>query len=233
MDAGGTSSLAPLLLQERVITSTSIHIFGAGLNQQRPAHQAVKEVSHRGWACNPIHPNDGGATVAGFPIRPSLDEGLVPEIVVLFLAPERARAVVRDLIIRLDHEHFPLVWFQRGAEDPPAIEALQSMGAAYVTNDCIVEYTNRHDLRCASSPLPQMFCLQTASEDGDGCSVWTVHSTRDAVLVKPTYPLEWVGTLDDLEHSNHTIPRYIRSLQATNESLAALAQRLTQTEATP
>ena len=232
MDAGGNSSLAPLQLQERVVASTSIHIFGAGLNQERPAHQAVKEVSQRGWACSPIHPNDAGATVAGFPIRPSLDEGLVPEIVVLFLAPERARAVVRDLIMRLDHQHFPLVWFQRGAEDPPSIEALQSMGAAFVTNDCIVEYTNRCDLRCASSSLPQMFCLQTASEDGDGCSVWTVHSTSDAVLAKPTYALEWVGTLDDLEHSKHTIPRYIRSLQTTNESLAALAQRLTQSEET-
>jgi predicted CoA-binding protein len=226
MDTEGASPLSPQSLHQRVVSSSRIHIFGAGLNTQRPAHQAVHELSQRGWACAPIHQFDGGATVAGFPIRPSLDEGLNPEIVVLFLAPERARSVVRDLIMRLDHETFPLVWFQRGAEDPPSIEALESMGAPYVANDCLVEYTNRNDLQPKASILPQTFCLQTASDDGDGCSVWSVHSTSNANLEVPVHGLEWVGSLEELERSNHTIPRYIRSLQSEGEPLSHLAKRL-------
>ena len=229
----GTSSLEPSQLSKCVVGTQCIHVFGAGLNPERPAHQAVLELRERGWACAPLHPRDAGATVGGFPIRPHVDEGLQPDVVVLFLAPQRARNVIRDMIIRLDHQTFPLVWFQRGAEDQPSIEALESMGASYVVNDCIVEHVNRNDLTCDSSPLPQKFCLQTASEDGDGCSVWTVHSTQDASLARPTHALEWVGTLSELEHSSHTIPRYIRSLQSDEETIESLANRLSRSHPSP
>jgi hypothetical protein len=104
------------------------------------------------------------------------------------------------------------------------------MGASFVVNDCIVEYTNRNQYDCAQSPLPQSFCLQIASEDGDGCSVWSVHSTKDASLARPTHALEWVGSLDELECSHHTIPRYIRSLQKDGETLHALALRLSRSQ---
>ena len=232
MHPEGSSSLPPLELQHRVTQADCIHVYGAGLKPERPAHQAVLELAQRGWACAPIHPIDAGATVGGFPIRPALDDGLRPSIIVLFLAPERARHVVRDLIMRLGHDRFPLIWFQRGAEDPPSIEALESMGAAYVANDCIVEYTARQEISCERSPLPQTFCLQTASEDGDGCSVWSMHTTDKAVLNRPTYALEWVGSLNELEQSNHTIPRYIRSLQQEKETMEALAHRLSNPRAT-
>ena len=68
--------------------------------------------------------------------------------------------------------------------------------------------------------------LQTASEDGDGCSVWTVHSSDLGTEMRITSKLEWVGSLDDLSKSEHTIPRYIRSLKQNNESLLDLANRL-------
>ena len=145
---------------------------------------------------------------------------------VLFLAPERARGVVRNLIINQDVESFPLVWFQHGAEDEDAIAALEEMGADYVIDDCIVVNSNTNDLRCEESTLPQTWCLQTASEDGDGCSVWTVHSSDSEGEVRITSELEWVGSLDDLSKSEHTIPRYIRSLKQNNESLLELANRL-------
>jgi len=227
MEAEGITSLSEKTLRSHVINCSTIHIYGAGLNHERPAHAAVRELSELGWACAPIHPRDAGGTISGFPIRPSLDDGIVPEIVVLFLAPQRAQSVVRDLIVRLDHENFPLIWFQKGAEDDRSIEALEAMNAPYVANDCIVEYTARNALTCLRSILPQDFCLQTASEDGDGCSIWTTHSSHDAQLSPPTHGLEWIGSLDDLTSSNHTIPRYIRSLQNEGETLNELAQRLT------
>lgn len=210
-----------------ILNSTDvIHIYGAGLNSERPAHTAVAELKARDWAVAPIHPRDGGATIQGFPIRPGLDEGVIPKVVVLFLAPERARAVVRNLIIRFRRDVFPLVWFQLGAEDEQSRHALDEMGVSYIENDCLVRFAERHSLKCECSPLPQQWCLQTASEDGDGCSVWNVYSSDSASLKRPMESLEWVGSLDDLAQSNHTIPRYIRSLQEKNESLQSLASRL-------
>tara|TARA_B110000008_G_scaffold276815_1_gene316813 strand:+ start:620 stop:1291 length:672 start_codon:yes stop_codon:yes gene_type:complete len=214
------------VLTSRIVSSSTVHIYGAGLNKERPAHTAVKELSDRGWAIAPIHPKDGGATIDGFPIRPGLDEGIIPEIVVLFLAPERARAVVRNLIIRLDKDNFPLIWFQLGAEDDDAISALEDMEVDYVFDDCLVRYCDRYDLMCSDSILPQTWCLQTASEDGDGCSIWSVHSTDSANLERPKEALEWVGSIDDLANSEHTIPRYIRSLSQTDETLYELSLRL-------
>ena len=213
-------------LHRKVIASSVIHIIGAGVNPEKPAHKAVHELSARGWAVAPIHPRDAGATINGFPIRPSLDDGVSPEIVVLFLAPERARGVVRSLIISQDHDQFPLVWFQHGAEDEDAISALEEMGADYVIDDCIVVNSNTNDLQCENSILPQTWCLQIASENGDGCSVWSVHSSDKAELDNPSTELEWVGSMDDLEWSNHAIPRYIRSLKQESETLQQLANRL-------
>ena len=213
-------------LHQKITSASVIHIFGAGINPEKPAHKAVHELSARGWAVAPIHPRDAGATIAGFPIRQSLDGGVSPEIVVLFLAPERARGVVRSLILSQDHSQFPLVWFQHGAEDEDAISALEEMGADYVVDDCIVVNSNTNDLTCNDSILPQTWCLQIASEDGDGCSVWSVHSSDSAELNPPSTQLEWVGSLDELGASQHTIPRYIRSLQQTTESLLELAKML-------
>ena len=213
-------------LHSRVIAAGVIHIFGAGVNPEKPAHKAVHELSARGWAVAPIHPRDAGATINGFPVRPSLDDGVSPEIVVLFLAPERARGVVRSLILSQDHNQFPLVWFQHGAEDEDAISALEEMGADYVADDCIVVNSNTNDLQCENSILPQTWCLQIASEDGDGCSVWSVYSTESTNLGIPTTQLEWVGSLDELQKSQHSIPRYIMSLKESDESVFELSNRL-------
>ena len=220
-DEEGIRRLTPILT-----ASKRIHIYGAGLNPERPAHTAVGELKNRGWAPAPIHPRDGGATIDGFPIRPVLDQGVLPEIVVLFLAPERARAVVRNLIMRFEKENFPLIWFQIGGEDNVSREALESMGVDYVENDCIVRYTERHNLSCEQSILPQKWCLQIASENGDGCSEWSVHSSDTASLPAPSQALEWVGSMNDLLHSEHAIPRYIRSLKSEQEEHTELAVRL-------
>ncbi len=220
-DEKGIASIRSILSNTDVI-----HIYGAGLNSERPAHSAVGELSELGWAIAPLHPRDGGATIEGFPIRPELDDGIVPKVVVLFLAPERARAVVRNLIIRFEKEQFPLVWFQLGAEDEQAHQALLEMDVPFVEHDCLVRFAQRHSLQCTNSSLPQQWFLQTASEDGDGCSVWSVHSSNSASLNRPLEALEWVGSLDDLTQSNHTIPRYIRSLKQQDETLQTLAVRL-------
>ncbi|MBD51633.1 MAG: hypothetical protein CMB08_06985, partial [Euryarchaeota archaeon] len=94
----------------------SIHVIGAGLNKERTAHTAVGEISQRGWRVVPVHPRDAGATVSGTPIRSGLEEGVKLELVVLFLAPERAQKVVKELLLR-NLKSPPLIWYQPGAED--------------------------------------------------------------------------------------------------------------------
>ena len=101
-------------MSKKLSDISSIHIIGASLNKERTAHTAVGEISQRGWRVVPVHPRDAGATISGIPIRSEIEEGVRIEIVVLFLAPERAREVIRKLLIRHINSP-PLIWFQPGA----------------------------------------------------------------------------------------------------------------------
>ncbi|MGB2507439.1 MAG: CoA-binding protein, partial [Candidatus Poseidoniaceae archaeon] len=74
------------------------------------------------------------------PIRGSVEAGTPLEVAVLFLAPERARAQVRRLLMT-PFETPPLVWFQPGAEDDIALEWLSDAGLESVHADCIVRYS--------------------------------------------------------------------------------------------
>ena len=66
---------------------------------------------------------------------------------------------------------------------------------------------------------------QISDEDGSGCSVWQAfESLQDGS--KFNTDLEWVGDLNDLQHSEHTIARYIRSLGLPDEQLVDTATRL-------
>ena len=201
---------------------TSIHVFGAGLNAERTSHTAVPELRQRGWRVVPVHPRDGGACIDGVPIRPTVEEGTTVEVAVLFLAPERARAQVRRLLMT-PHETPPLVWFQPGAEDDIALEWLREAGWNYVHADCIVRYSERHNLSRPSIESP--WYRQISDEDGSGCSVWTAHAC-DEHAEPPTTAVEWVGDLLDLKTSTSSVPTYIRSLCRDDESLEDCALRL-------
>ena len=200
----------------------AIHVFGAGLNAERTSHTAVPELRRRGWRVVPVHPRDGGACIDGVPIRSSVEEGTSVGVAVLFLAPERARAQVRRLLMT-PHETPPLVWFQPGAEDDIALEWLKDAGWPSVHADCIVRYSERHHLSRPSVDAP--WYRQISDEDGSGCSVWTAHAC-DEHAEPPTTAVEWVGDLIDLETSTSSVPAYIRSLRRDDEPLEACALRL-------
>jgi predicted CoA-binding protein len=205
--------------------ANSIHILGAGLNPERPAHQAIHDLDGKGWRLVPIHPRDAGGAILGRPIRASIDGSSVPEIVVFFLAPERAKQAVMELMVRHGQSNLPLLWFQPGSEHEEVLEMLNESGILHIVDDCIVRYIQRHHLISAHNHSPAPWYLQVASEDGSGCSVWTVEdslATQDA----PGTPLEWCGDVWDLEHSEHTVARYVRSLAQGDETLPNLALRL-------
>ncbi len=209
-------------LTSALLNASSIHVFGAGLNAERTSHTAVPELRKRGWRVVPVHPRDAGACIDGVPIRGSVEAGTPLEVVVLFLAPERARAQVRRLLLT-PLETPPLVWFQPGAEDGVALDWLESAGWKTVHADCIVLYSERHNL--LREPVNVPWYRQVADEDGSQCSVWTALEV-DEHVAPPTTEVEWVGDLVDLETSTASVPAYIRSLRMENESLEACALRL-------
>lgn len=200
----------------------SIHIIGAGLNKERTAHTAVGEISQRGWRVVPVHPRDAGATVSGSPIRSELEDGIELELVVLFLAPERAQKVVKKLLLKNLH-HPPLIWYQPGAEDETSINWLEEAGWKVVYNDCIVRFLERNNMVISKIPLP--WFRQVIDSDESGCSIWTVHEFGESSDL-PVSKVEWVGDLLELEQSNHIIPKYIRGLVNENEDLENCARRL-------
>ena len=203
----------------------SIHILGSGTKPEKPAHQAIHDLNGKGWRLVPVHPRDAGGAILGHPIRPSIEDGTVPEIVVLFLAPERAKAAVMELMVRHGPTNMPLLWFQPGSEDEDVLEMLNEAGVLHIVDDCIVRFVQRHHLTGEQNLRPAPWCLQVASEDGSGCSVWTIESPSSSQPT-PQSELEWCGDFVDLEQSNHAVPRYIRSLAQPNESLRELAARL-------
>ena len=132
-------------LRELMSQTKFVHILGAGMNSEKPANTAVSDLSERGWNPIPIHPRDAGASIGGYPIRPGIEDGVIPEVVVLFLAPERAREAVKRLLVT-NYDSPALVWFQHGSEDTVAEGWLDDAGWNYAKNDCIVRFVQRHDL---------------------------------------------------------------------------------------
>lgn len=212
-------------IQGMVCRASTIHILGAGLKPERPAHQAIHDLQGRGWRLVPIHPNDAGGAILGRPIRASIEDGILPEVVVFFLAAERAKQAVLELIMKFDSQTMPLLWFQPGSEHEEVLEMLNEAGILHIVDDCIVRFIQRHHLESQHGLEPSPWCLQVSSDDGSGCSIWTVESAS-ASKRAPTTALEWCGDFVDLEQSNHTVARYVRSLAEPNETMDNLAHRL-------
>ena len=209
-------------LSKKLSDISCIHIIGASLNKERTAHTAVGEISQRGWRVVPVHPRDAGATISGMPIRSEIEDGVEVEIIVLFLAPERAREVIKKLMIKYISSP-PLIWFQPGAEDEISISWLESADWQFVYDDCIVRFIERNNLKKPKTSIP--WFRQIIDNDESGCSIWSVHEFgEDSNL--PSTKVEWVGDLIELKQSNHIIPKYIRALVNDNENIEECARRL-------
>ena len=209
-------------LSKKLSDISCIHIIGASLNKERTAHTAVGEISQRGWRGVPVHPRDAGATISGIPIRSEIEDGVEVEVIVLFLAPERAREVIKKLMIKYISSP-PLIWFQPGAEDEISISWLEDAGWQFVYDDCIVRFIERNNLKKPKISIP--WFRQIIDNDESGCSIWTVHEFGEDPKL-PSTKVEWVGDLIELKQSNHIIPKYIRALVNDNENIEECARRL-------
>ena len=203
-------------------TVRSVHIIGAGLRSDRPAHRAFHDAGDLGYRMIPVHPRDAGNTILGRPVRSHPWQNEEPELFVLFLSPDRVFASLREWL--LEGRKIPFVWLQPGAEREDVLEFLENAGIRYSVGRCWVVTVTEGYLRC-NQPLDAVpWFLQTVAQDGSECSLWRAFESgldhaRDE-------PLEWVGDLYDLEDSNETIARYVRSLRQENETLLDAAYRL-------
>ena len=212
-------------IDEHIHQAESIHILGAGLNAERPAHRAIHDLDERGWRLVPVHPRDAGRTILGRVIRREIEDGIIPDIVVFFLAPERAKAAILAMIMQYGSSDMPLIWLQRGAESDELSEMLEDSGLKHVKNDCIVEYITRNEMYRKPAVEDNPWFRQISDEDGSCCSVWQAFEPLSEGHDFST-ELEWAGDLEDLEQSEHTIARYIRSLVNDDENLLEAAVRL-------
>ena len=203
-------------------TVRSVHIIGAGLRSDRPAHRAFHDAGDMGYRMIPVHPRDAGNTILGRPVRSHPWQNEEPELFVLFLSPDRVFASLREWL--LEGRKIPFIWLQPGAEREDVLEFLENAGIRYSVGRCWVVTVTEGDLRC-NQPLDAVpWFLQTVAQDGSECSLWRAfESGHDHARDEP---LEWVGDLYDLEDSDETIARYVRSLRQENETLLDAAYRL-------
>ena len=212
-------------LVETLVDHESIHVLGAGLKPDRPAHRLVHDLDRRGWRLVPIHPNDAGGAILGRPIRASLEAADPASVVVFFLSPQRTMMALIRMIASVPREHMPLVWLQPGATDEDVSALLEEGGYDAVTETCIVRFIEAHNLHAKAGMKPQPWFHQVLSSTTQ-CSVWTVHEGTETTGNEGGGEHEWCGDAHDLERSSHLVPRYIRSLRRDKETFEALGQRL-------
>ena len=200
----------------------SVHVIGAGLNRERPAHRAFIDMKGRGYRMVPVHPRDAGSTIQGVPILPNPWASVDPELFVIFLSPERTLGLLRKWVVA--NRNAPFIWLQPGAESDDVLEFLNEAGIPHSSGKCWVVTCIQNDISC-EDPLPKFpWVLQTTSTDGDHCSVWRCFPP--GADLKLDEPVGGVGGLMDLQSSDERIPRYVRSLRHDGESLLETAQRL-------
>ena len=203
-------------------TVRTVHVLGAGLRSDRPAHQAFHDAGHLGYRMVPIHPKDAGNTLLGRPIRSHPWQSLEPELFVLFLSPDRVLASLRQWL--LEDRTIPFVWLQPGAERKDVVEFLDAADIPFSQGRCWVVTVTEENLVCQKPMEAVPWYLQTVAQDGSECSLWRAFEYESNHVLNE--PLEWVGDLYDLRDSDETIARYIRSLCQDDETLEQAAHRL-------
>ena len=200
----------------------TVHIIGAGLNSEKPAHQAFYDAGDKGFRMIPVHLKDAGSTILGRPIRPHAWSNDNPELFVFFMSSSSILQELRKWLI--EGRNIPFIWLQPGAESAELEDFLSTSGINYSAGRCWVTTVNKENLTC-TNPLPeQPWFLQTTAIYGSGCSTWQYFPVGSDYIRNA--PLEWVGDLMDLQNSNDMIPRYIRSLVDDAETLEEAAIRL-------
>ena len=111
-----------------------IAVVGMSPNRDRPSNYVALYLKEHGHTIIPVHP--AASEVEGLKAYPdlrSIPKAMRVELVNLFVAPERTLPVVEQAA----EIGAKTVWFQPGAEHPPAVERALVLGLEVFSGVCI------------------------------------------------------------------------------------------------
>ena len=111
----------------------TIALVGASDKPHRPSHEVMAYLQSRGYRILPVNPKLAGQTLLGETVYADLQALPVkPDMVELFLAPERTGPVI-DMAIELD---VPVIWLQIGVVNEEGAEKAEAAGLIVIMDRC-------------------------------------------------------------------------------------------------
>ena len=123
----------PDRMRQILSTVRTIALVGASDKSHRPSHDVMAYQQSRGYRMIPVNPKLAGQTLLGEIVYPDLHALPVkPDMVELFLAPERTGPVI-DAAIELE---VPVVWMQIGVINEAGADKAEAAGLMVIMDRC-------------------------------------------------------------------------------------------------
>ncbi len=120
-------------LREILTSVRTIALVGASEKTNRPSHEVMEFLQHRGYRVIPVNPRLAGKQVLGETVYTDLASLPEPvDMAELFLAPERTDAVIDQAIA----ENIPVLWLQIGVINEVGAARAETAGLKVVMDRC-------------------------------------------------------------------------------------------------
>ncbi|HLT12965.1 MAG TPA: CoA-binding protein [Marinobacter sp.] len=124
---------APDTIREILESVRTIALVGASEKTDRPSHEVMEFLQHRGYRVIPVNPRLEGKQVLGETVYADLASLPVPvDMAELFLAPERTDAVIDQAI----EQNIPVLWLQIGVINEAGAARAENAGLKVVMDRC-------------------------------------------------------------------------------------------------
>ena len=120
-------------LREILTSVRTIALVGASEKANRPSHEVMEYLQHRGYRVIPVNPRLEGKQVLGETVYADLASLPEPvDMAELFLAPERTDAVIDQAIA----QNIPVLWLQIGVINEVGAARAETAGLKVVMDRC-------------------------------------------------------------------------------------------------
>ncbi len=120
-------------LREILTSVRTIALVGASEKTNRPSHEVMEFLQHRGYRVIPVNPRLAGKQVLGETVYADLASLPEPvDMAELFLAPERTDAVIDQAIA----QNIPVLWLQIGVINEVGAARAETAGLKVVMDRC-------------------------------------------------------------------------------------------------
>ncbi|WP_303289793.1 CoA-binding protein [Marinobacter sp. SS5-14b] len=126
-------SNSPDQIRDLLASVRTIALVGASEKTNRPSHEVMEFLQHRGYRVIPVNPRLAGKQVLGETVYADLASLPEPvDMAELFLAPERTDAVIDQAIA----ENIPVLWLQIGVINEVGAARAETAGLKVVMDRC-------------------------------------------------------------------------------------------------